>query len=327
MQQITRQAEHGSGNDQASRGLPPIGCYVNDEYARRFQVQTGVGDPFYKSRKRRSLFPFLLLGLIAAGGLWFGFHRHLGAHSEVFNEFNQFAGRALELIKFPIEQVHIVGHERTDEKNIVDKLGPVWDRSLITINTSSLQKKIETLPWVRQAIVERVFPHGLNVFIKERSVIGRWVTLEGRFAFDIDGVVIERLDVGAFRELPIYEGQNAPSHAHELISALGSFPALQQKFNRFQWVDDRRWSLVMPDGLKVMLPARQIASGLTRLKALQEQYDILNRDLAFVDLRLSDRVTIRPKRSQNIRVLSRLEDLVQKGKINTDSLSGEKDGI
>ena len=83
----------------------------------------------------------------------------------------------------------------------------------------------------------------------------------------------------------------------------------------------------MPDGLKVMLPARQIASGLTRLKALQEQYDILNRDLAFVDLRLSDRVTIRPKRSQNIRVLSRLEDLVQKGKINTDSLSGEKDGI
>ena len=315
------------GRESSPRELPPIGCYVKDEYAHQFQVQTGAGDPFYKGGRRRSWFLFFFITLLISGGLVFGFYRHMEAGEELVGKLTAFADRALELVKFPIEQVHIAGHKQTKEQTIIEKLGPVWDHSLLTLNTSLAQKRIESLPWVKEAIVERVFPQGLNVLVVERKPIGRWVTLNGRFVFDAEGVLIEQVKVGDHLDLPIYEGKGAPKAAFELQATLSQFDDLASHFVRYQWVDERRWSLILKDGMQVYLPATAISRGLSRLRALQVQYDILGRDLAFIDLRLDDRVTIRPKRSGKIKVLSTLEDLGQTGKINADSRVSGEDGI
>ncbi len=315
------------GDKRQSRELPPIGAYVKDEYARQFQVQPGAGDPLHKNGRGRLFWPGLLALCLIAGGLVLGFHRHLGADRDFFATAREFTSRAFELVKFPVEQVHIVGHKFTKEQSIVNKLGPVWDQSLLSLNSSIAQRRIETLPWVKEAIVERVFPQGLNVFITERRPIGRWVTLKGRFVFDDEGVVISQIKVGQHLKLPIYEGKGAPEVGQALQGILANFEDLSPYFKRYHWVDQRRWTLILKDGMKVLLPESEVSRGLSRLRALQVQYNILGRDLAFIDLRLHDRVTIRPKRSQKIKVLSTLEDLEQTGKIESDSLFVGEDGI
>lgn len=326
MSKMTKRGGAARRDQAGSRDMPPIGCYVRDDYARAYHVQAGAGDPHYRSR-RRSYWPWLMALLIIAGGLLFGFHRHMRADQPLMHELSRFAGRALELVRFPIEQVHIAGHQQTGEKEIIEKLGDIWEQSLLSLNTSVLQKRIEALPWVREAIVERVFPHGLNVYVKERAAIGRWVTLDGRYVFDREGVVIEAVKVGTRLDLAMFEGAGAPGAAHELLAALDQFQKLNGRFKRFAFVDQRRWTMFLGDGTRVLLPENDIISGLSRLDTLQARNNILSRDLALIDLRLGDRVTIRPKRSQRIKILSTLEDLPQQGKIVTDSVEDGDGGI
>ena len=309
----------GSGRGKASRSLPPIGCYVKDQYADEFRVRSGAAaGPMPGGRGRWWLWGLVVVGFCVLG-LCFGAWQQIQSQSALLKGAQDFAQRALTVVKFPVEQVHIVGHTHTKEADVVRQLGDIWDHSLITLNTSAVQRHVERLPWVREAVIERVFPHRLNVFIKERQAIGRWVTLDGRFVFDQDGVVTQKIKVGAFLNLPIYEGHGAPEAAFELASALERFSDLRRFFARYKRVDGRRWTLIMQDGLKVKMPEKRVLQALNRLKTLQQRHGLLNRDLDFIDLRLEDRVTIRPQKTGKLKVFSTLEDLEASGKIERDS--------
>lgn len=311
----------------ASKTLPSIGCYVKDEYAQEFQVQSGMGVVPDNLGKRRSRWPYVVIfGLIALVSLFFGFQRHGSADNEFLRQVQMLGERAFAVVKFPIDQVHIVGHEKTSEQDIVSSLGAVWDRSLISLNTAEAQKNIERLPWVKQAIVERVFPHGLNVYVTERVAIGRWVTLGGRYVFDDEGVVIEQISAGQHMDLPIYEGARAPDMAKKLQLALKKFDDLSSFFVRYRRVEGRRWTLVLKDGMEVLLPEKHMMRGLSRLRALQVQHNILLRRLVAIDLRLDDRITLRPKSGQKVKVLSPFKDLETKGRIESDSLFSDEVG-
>lgn len=325
MQQMTKQRP-GEGV-QSPDALPPIGCYVKDEFANEFQVRSGTTLRERKNGRHRFWLWLFVLLLFCGLGLWFGAWQQKQSELALWHEAQSFFQRAISVIQFPVREVHIVGHKKTKEKVIVRQIGNVWDRSLITLNTNAVQKKVEQLPWVRGAVVERVFPHTLNIYVTERQGIGRWVTLDGRYVFDKDGVVIEKIRVGAYLDLPIYEGHEAPSAAFELEAALKQFPGLNLFFDRYRWVDGRRWTLITRDGLEVLLPSRQFLQGLKRLKGLQARHKLLNRDLVLIDLRLEDRVTIRPKKGGVLKVLSTLEDLDAKSKMVTDSQVVKEEGF
>ncbi len=58
-------------------------------------------------------------------------------------------------------------------------------------------------------------------------------------------------------------------------------------------VGDRRWTLKLASGLEIMLPDDNIDEALTSLTKLDQERGVLKRDIAAVDLRLLDRVTVR----------------------------------
>ncbi len=328
MQQVTKKGTKISGDTAVSRELPSIGCYVKDEFAQEFQVQSSVHVPRAKAGKGPRFGQLILvMGLIAGAGLWFGFHRNAASDFKPWQSIKELTHQVFLNVKFPVEQVHIVGHKYTKEQAIINQLGPIWDQSLLALNSGEVQSEIEKLPWVKKAIVERAFPNGLNIFVTERVPIGRWLTLNNRYVFDKDGVVIEKIDVGAHINLPIFEGGGAPLEGAQLLETLNKFDDLRPFFVRFRRKDQRRWSLILKDGMQILLPEKQMARGLSRLRALQIQHNILAKDLVVIDLRLDDRVTLRPKKGGKLKVLSTLEDLGAKSKLKIDSQSIHSDGI
>jgi len=58
-------------------------------------------------------------------------------------------------------------------------------------------------------------------------------------------------------------------------------------------VADRRWNLRLKNGIDVRLPESNVEQALDRLVALDHEKKILSRDILAIDLRLSDRVTVR----------------------------------
>ncbi len=295
----------------ASGSLPSIGCYVKDEFAEEYHIAPSSERYIPQTSKKTSFGRFwfgLTFFMIIGIGLFFGFRRHIPDDFAFISVAQDYGQRLVSLVQFPIKEVHIAGHKFTKEKAIVERLGDVWEQSLVSLNTFEAQRKIESLPWILRADVQRVFPHGLNIYVEERQPIGRFVTLSGTYVFDKLGVVIEKVKVGSHFELPIYEGSEAPKVANELREILTKFDDLQPLIVRFRRVDQRRWTLILHNEMKVLLPENGIEGALSRLRALQAQHNILNRELAHIDLRIGDRITLRPKKSKNIKIFSRDED-------------------
>ncbi len=58
-------------------------------------------------------------------------------------------------------------------------------------------------------------------------------------------------------------------------------------------VGDRRWTLKLNNGSEVILPEEEADKALARFAAMVRDKKILDRDIVSVDLRQSDRVTLR----------------------------------
>jgi cell division protein FtsQ len=59
-------------------------------------------------------------------------------------------------------------------------------------------------------------------------------------------------------------------------------------------VGERRWNLQLRGGITVKLPEGHEAASIERLVTLQQDHALLDRPLDVVDLRLPDRLVLRP---------------------------------
>ncbi len=101
-------------------------------------------------------------------------------------------------------------------------------------------------------------------------------------------------DLAAFKTLPLVVGDGAPEHAGALIDALRAAPPLAGRVAAAVRVGRRRWNLHLANGIDVLLPEAHAPAAVARLAQLQAAHDLLDRPLAIVDLRLRDRLVIRP---------------------------------
>ena len=111
---------------------------------------------------------------------------------------------------------------------------------------------------------------------------------------DRAGQVVADQDVAQFRRLPLIVGRGAPLAAAELLDALSDRPALAEKVLASVRVGERRWNLRMASGSDVMLPEGHEVAAIDRLMQLQQDHAVLDRPLAAIDLRLPDRLVLRP---------------------------------
>ncbi len=56
---------------------------------------------------------------------------------------------------------------------------------------------------------------------------------------------------------------------------------------------ERRWNLKLNNGLDIRLPENDPAGALDTLVTLDREKKLLSRDIASIDLRLDDRITVR----------------------------------
>ena len=59
------------------------------------------------------------------------------------------------------------------------------------------------------------------------------------------------------------------------------------------YVGERRWNIRIDDRIDVRLPAVAPAEALTRLRELEKEHGLFQRDIVAIDLRLDDRLIVR----------------------------------
>lgn len=194
-----------------------------------------------------------------------------------------------------VTDVVIEGRANTPEPLLRAAIGVSTGDPILGFSLEETRARIEMIPWVEHATVERRLPGTVVVSLQERRPFAIWQN-QGKFVLvDRAGQIVANQDVAQFRHLPLIVGQGAPAGAAVLLDALRERPALAEKVTASVRVGERRWNLRMNSGTDVMLPEGHEVVALDRLIQLQQEHAVLDRPLVAIDLRLPDRLVFRPK--------------------------------
>lgn len=169
--------------------------------------------------------------------------------------------------------------------------GPV---SSLRLDLRAIREAVETTPGVASARVAVLGEGVLQVVLAQRAPAALW-RWEGQLHLvDADGVVIAPVARRADRPtLPLMVGEGADRAAPEAIALWGRAQPLSDRVRALVRVGERRWNLVLVSDQTVMLPAQGAEAALARLLALNARHDLLEREVRAVDLRDSERPTLR----------------------------------
>lgn len=204
-------------------------------------------------------------------------------------------GNASALAGLRVTDVVIEGRANTPEPLLRAAIGVSKGDPILSFSVEQARQRIETLTWVEHATVERRLPGTVVVFLQERRPFAIWQN-QGKFVLvDRAGQVVANQNVAEFRHLPLVVGAGAPSAAAPLLDALTDRPELQKRVIAAVRVGERRWNLRINNGADVMLPEGHEIQALDRLIKLQQEQALLDRPLTAIDMRLGDRLVVRPR--------------------------------
>ncbi len=230
---------------------------------------------------------FLLLA--AGAGLVQG--GHLGFGGDAADEDAVAAADAW----FPIGEILAAGHYHTRRADLLAAIGLKPGDDMLDADPEAIRLRVEALDWIDSAKVSRLWPATLQVQVVEKQPYALWQTKGVTWLIDRKGEPITKNDIAEFAGLPLVVGDGAPQHAGELIDVLMRFPAVQRATKASVRVGDRRWDLHLKNGIQVRLPEDGVEDALHRLTVLEQEQRIFERDIETIDLRLPDRLVIKPR--------------------------------
>jgi cell division protein FtsQ len=197
---------------------------------------------------------------------------------------------------FKLVDVTVEGREYVERGDILAALNVKAGDSLLGIDLQASRQKLEAIDWVASAAVERRLPDTLYVTLKERRAVAIWQH-DGQYTLiDRDGRTVRasRMPPGA-ETLLLLGGPGAPSHVGELLLLLAYEPTVARQLRAAVWVGQRRWNLVLNNGVEIWLPEEDAVAALQQLAKLDDRHKLLSREFGVVDLRLPDKLYLRKR--------------------------------
>lgn len=242
----------------------------------------------------RRLSIVMLVALLLAGTGWLAWSS-LGGHAFT----NTLSERFAQLDPLRIRHITITGRHLTDESDVMEALGTNLDHSLFGFSVEDARKRLDKLPFIEHSTVERHLPDTVLITLEEKHPIAIW-QIDGHFILinqKGDSVSQQELTAhnrSAFRKLPLVVGAGANVEAASILSLFDQYTDINSHVLAFIRIGQRRWNVLMQNGTTLLLPEGAEAAALERLHSYQTEFQLLDRPLKTIDMRLPDRMVIHP---------------------------------
>jgi cell division protein FtsQ len=236
----------------------------------------------------------IFCGIAVAGAAWLG-----GSLWDAKEAFASASDRAASNAGFAVQHVNVaalpdspsLSQARIQEVQAI--VVPPGRHSVLSLDPKDVQARVESLDWVANARVRRLWPSTLIVEIARRQGYARWKENGEVSVIDSNGerLLAERAD--DHPELPLVVGDGAGAAAEPLLIALESLPQLRAHLKQLVRVGDRRWNIELNSGTLIALPEDGAARAMAQLESLQTQHALLDRPVAGIDMRTPGRMAVR----------------------------------
>jgi cell division protein FtsQ len=196
--------------------------------------------------------------------------------------------------RFPINTVKIMAtYEHISHKQLETILEKYLNTSYFGLSARALTEELQKLEWIKQALVEKIWPDTLKITIEERRPIATWNT----DLITAEGEVFKGKN--AIDTLPhLYGPKNHASEVlqvYQKISKILSMYGLQAVLLRKSYT--HVWELHISSGIKIRLGKQDLEKRLLRFcKAYPAVFSGKPEQVAWVDLRYARGMAVEWKR-------------------------------
>lgn len=208
-----------------------------------------------------------------------------GAVGSTIHDMRQGVGRLVAEAGFGISEIHLTGNSRVPPETILAALGMQPGGSIFDADLPAARARIMALDWIASADVVRRYPDAIYVNVVEKRPFALWQSPDGIAVVERSGSVITTQNVENFSRLPKLVGAGAPQVAADIVEAVMAHSAVVSRVAAYEYVSQRRWNLILNDGVVVQLPESGWRKQLDALEHLIVDDAILERDVTEIDLR------------------------------------------
>lgn len=193
-----------------------------------------------------------------------------------------------------VTDITVEGRRRTQREDLLAVTQIAAGMPILRVDLDAVQTRIKKLPWVHNVTVVRRLPGIIHLQVREHEPFALYEEGRKTALIDKNGDVIIRNHLENFEHLPVLSGSGAPIRAQALMGMLQDYPVVRNRLVAAEWIGGRRWSLTLDHGGAVHLPAKHVQNALNRLMDLEREQRILAVENQSIDLRLPDRILLRP---------------------------------
>jgi cell division protein FtsQ len=191
-----------------------------------------------------------------------------------------------------VHDLLVDGRQMADRQAVMDALDISRDMPILGYQAEAARLRLEAVPWVESAVIERRLPDTIYVRITERHPLALWQH-NGKFSLiDANGVEIALDQLGPYASLPVVVGEGAPEAAEEMLMMLDVAPTLKARVTAAVRVAGRRWNLRLDNRVDLKLPEEDPALAWASFANLERDQKLLEREITAVDMRQPDRLIV-----------------------------------
>jgi cell division protein FtsQ len=231
-----------------------------------------------------------ILLIAAAAGYGVVTGGHLDTVATALRDARDGAGNAAG---FRITGIALTGNKHLNREEILARAGVTGSTSLLFFDVAGARGRLLDDPWIADATIQKLYPNRLQITLTEREPFALWQKNGRVSVIGTDGIILESFVSRPFLPLPLVVGRGAEARAKEFLDLLARFPEIRDNVLASILIAERRWNLRLKNGIDVRLPEENTEAALAELVALDRQKKLMSRDIAAIDLRLPDRVTVR----------------------------------
>ena len=217
-----------------------------------------------------------------------------GEHRENLHAFADDMHRSIiERPEFMVSAAQISGAGPTLEEDIREVLPVDFPISSFSLDVKEMRKILVELDPVADASLQ-VRDGILFIDVSERKPAFVWRKRDGLELLDETGHYVRSITARMdYPDLPLVAGEGADENIAEARALLASSMPLADRLRGLIYVGERRWDLALDRNQRIMLPAEGAVQALEKVLILNDNQELLDRAIRVVDMRLSERPTLR----------------------------------
>ena len=200
---------------------------------------------------------------------------------------------------YTLKKIKISGINKLEKKEIEKYFQKYLNKSIFFIPIKKIESEILLNTWIDAVLIENDYNNTLSILINERVPKGIFVG-NREILFDKNGKIIDFLEKHNFqnKNLIRFKGNKSILKAYELLDLIPPF--LQNNIIEAEYINQRRWNIILNNGLKLKLDENNILESLLNYNRIYKNLsDKEFSEIKSIDLRMPKKVILKFKNKED----------------------------